>query len=70
MSNPSRNTNEANSKKQEVLNQQKINARESRVRAETELRGIQKQARLGISSLSDLRPVGAIIHDAPMRARA
>ena len=51
-------------KKQEVLNQQKINAQESRDRAETELHDIQKQVQ-DISSRSDLRPVGTI-HDADM----
>ena len=44
-------------KQREVLQKQKVEAQQSRDRAETELHDIQKQVQ-DISSLSDLRPVG------------
>ena len=53
-------------KQREALQKQKIEAQESRDRAETELHDIQKQVR-DISSLSDLRPVGTS-HDVVMPA--
>ena len=51
-------------KQRETLQQQKVEAQQSRDRAETELHDIQKQVR-DISSLSDLRPVGTN-DDVPM----